>query len=116
MGSVSYHFPRQKFTSRLLTIVSFICLHHTLRNAPPPLTLCYSLSPSNGRGERRFPLLLLWGRLLGWDLALSCVSILFTMCCFLSAISSCCKGNVKDEEAEFRTETVGMAELKKLVQ
>ena len=42
----------------------------------------------------------------GWDLALSCVSILFTMCCFLSVISSCCKGKVKNEEAEFRTETV----------
>ena len=52
----------------------------------------------------------------GWDLALSCISVLFTMCCFLSAISSCCKGNVKNEEAEFRTETVWMAELKKLVQ
>merc|ERR1712107_82580 len=36
-----------------------------------------------------------------WDLALSCISILFTVCCFLSAISSCCKGNVKNEEADF---------------
>merc|ERR1711928_25249 len=52
----------------------------------------------------------------GWDLALSCISILFTMCCFLSAISSCCKGNVKDEKAEFQTETVRKAELKKLIQ
>ena len=41
----------------------------------------------------------------GWDIALTCLSILFTMCCLVSAFASCCKGRAKEEE-DFQTETV----------
>ena len=41
----------------------------------------------------------------GWDIALTCLSILFTMCCLVSAFASCCRARAKEEEA-FQTETV----------
>ena len=44
----------------------------------------------------------------GFDYALSCLSILFTVCCLLSAFASCCKalqGRTKEEE-DLKTEIV----------
>jgi len=41
----------------------------------------------------------------GWDIALTCLSIIFTMCCLVSAFASCCRARAKEEE-QFQTETV----------
>ena len=38
-------------------------------------------------------------------IALNCLSILFIMCCLVSAFSSSCMARAKEEE-EFQTETV----------
>merc|ERR1712004_164338 len=104
---VSHHFPRQKFTSQLLTILLNFSQNQTKLEMLHLLSLFvlpYLLPTAEAKGA--FLYFCFGEGCTGWDLALSFVSILFTMCCFLSAISSCCKANVKDEKAEFRTETV----------
>ena len=65
--------------------------------------LPYLLPTAEAKGA--FLYFCFWEGCTGWDLALSCISVLFTMCCFLSAISSFCKRG-KEEEVDFQTETV----------